>query len=114
MHGAGYELFAGAGFAIDADARFALRDALDQRHNAAHGFAGPDHVVLADATLQVLVFTLKPRELVGILDSDQQLFGGERLLEKIQSAETRGSYRHLDVRLTAHHHDGRSYAGALE
>ena len=49
MQGAGDEFLAGAGFAIDADARLAGGDALDLRHDAAHGFAGPDQRVLADA-----------------------------------------------------------------
>ena len=63
MQGARHQFLAGAGFAIDADAGFAGGDALDLRHDAAHGFAGPHQGVLADARAQVAVLDFEAREL---------------------------------------------------
>ena len=59
MQRARHQLLAGAGLAVDADARFAGRHALDLRHHAAHGFARQDQRVLAHACAQVLVFGLQ-------------------------------------------------------
>jgi hypothetical protein len=71
MQGAGDKLFAGAGFAIDADARFAGRDAVNLSHEAAHGFAFPDEIVLADAALELLIFVLQAGELGCVFQGNQ-------------------------------------------
>ncbi len=46
------------------------RHALDLRHDAAHGLAGKDQCVLANAGAQVLIFCFKSSELEGIFDRD--------------------------------------------
>ncbi len=70
-----HQLFAGAGFAVDADARFAGGDALDLRHDPAHGIAGPYQRVFAHARAQVAVLDFKARQLQGILEGDEKLLG---------------------------------------
>ncbi len=84
-----HQLLARAGFAVDADARFARGHALNLRHHAAHGFAGKDQRVLAHAGAQILILGFQAGELERVLDRDQQLLGGERLLEKVQRAQPR-------------------------
>ena len=103
MQGARHQLFARAGLAVDADARFAGGDAVDLSDHPPHGFAGPDHFMLADAAAEVAVFRLEALEFDGVLHGEQKLFGRERLLQKIESAEAGGLHRHLDVRLAGHH-----------
>ena len=114
MQRAGDEFLAGAGFAIDANAGLAGRDALNLRHHASHGFPLEDKCVLADAGAQVLIFGFKASELEGVFNGDEKLFSGERLLQKIQSAEACGTDSHFDVGLAAHHDDRSGDPGGLQ
>ena len=109
-----HQLFAGAGFAIDADARFACRHALDLRHHAPHGFAGEDQSVLANAGAEILILGFEAGELERVFYGDEKLFSRERLLKKVESAETRSADSHFDVRLAAHHHNRCGHAGSLQ
>src|SRR6185437_12006623 len=62
MEGARDQFLSRSGFAEDADARFAGRDAVHLRHDAAHGLARVHDFMLADALPQVAVFLFEPLE----------------------------------------------------
>src|SRR5580698_7977619 len=114
MDGTRHQFLARSGFAVNADARFTRCHAFNLGHQAAHGFAGKDQRVLANASAKVLVFILKTRELERILDGDEQFFCGERFFQEIQRTETRGAHGHLDVRLAAHHQYRCGHTGDLQ
>ena len=86
VDGAGYEFFAGARFAKDADAGLAGGDAVDLGEEPGHGRAGADEFVLAQAMAELSVFVLEAGELEGIFDGEEKLIGGEWLFEEIESA----------------------------
>ena len=100
------QLLAGPGFAVDADAGLAGGDALHLGHHAAHGVAGPDDLMLADALAQLAVLVLQPLQLKRVLHRQQKLVRRDRLLQKIDRTQARRPHRHLDVRLSGHHHHG--------
>src|SRR5581483_4209939 len=108
------EFLARAGFAIDTDACFTRGDALDLRHHAAHRLSSKDDRMFAYAGTQVAIFGFKAGELECILKRHEQLFGCERLLQKVKCAQTRSAYSHLHMRLPAHHHHRCSDAGILQ
>src|SRR5439155_136578 len=60
VQSAGDQFFAGARFTKNRDSCFAGRDTIDLCHQAAHGFALPDNLVLAESREQLLVFLLHP------------------------------------------------------
>ena len=62
MDGAGDEFFAGAGFAKDADARFAGGDAIDLREELFHRGAAADEFVFAEAMAEFAVFVFEAGE----------------------------------------------------
>jgi hypothetical protein len=101
---AGNQLLAGAGLAEDADAGLARGDTVDLRHHFAHGFAGVDDLVLADALAELAVLIFEALEFEGVVDGEEKLVGGERLFEEVDGAQARGAYRHLDIRLAGDHH----------
>ena len=101
------QLLAGAGFAQDADARLAGRHAVHLRHHAPHALARIDDFVLADALPQVAILVLQALQLEDVVHGEQQLVGGERLLQEIERAQAGGAHRHFDVGLPADHHDGK-------
>ena len=70
--------------------------------------------MFADAGAQIAIFCFEPRQLERILDSDQKLFSGKRLLEKIESAQAGSPYGHFDVCLPAHHHYGSCNTGGFQ
>ncbi len=108
------QLLAGSGFAQNRHASFARRHALHLRHDALHHRRFPDQFLLACALAQALVLVFQTRQLHRVLDGDQQLFGGERLLQKIHRAQTRGPHRHLDAGLPGDHHHRRRHARRLQ
>jgi len=57
-----HELLAGAGFTVDAGARFACRDTLNLHHYAAHGFAGEDWGVLAQMRTEIAILGFEARK----------------------------------------------------
>ncbi len=69
-------------------------------------FAGVDDFVLADALAQVSILVFQPLELEDVVHGEQQLVGGERLLQEIERAQPGGANRHFDIRLPADHHHG--------
>ena len=104
VQGARDQLLARAGFAQNADARFARGHALHLRHHAPHGLARKHDLVLAHPLpkLPVLLFQMfQPQH---IADGEQKFVGGKRLLQEIHRAQARGPHRHLDVRLSRNHH----------
>ena len=107
VQGARDQLFAGAGLAEDADARFAGRHAVHLRHHAPHALAGVHDFVFADALAQVAILVFQALELEDVVHGEQQLVGGERLLQEIERAEAGGADRHFDIGLPADHHDGK-------
>ena len=105
--GTGDEFLARAGLAQNAYAGFARRHPLDLRHKPLHHRAHPDHFVLAQPLAQFPVFFFQTRQAQGVLHSDKQLFGRERLLEKIDGPKPRCAYGHLHGGLSGdHHHRG--------
>jgi len=66
-----HQFLAGARLSVDADAHPAGGYALNLRHHAAHGFAGKDQRVLADAGAQILVLSFKTSELERVLYGDE-------------------------------------------
>ena len=108
------QFLAGAGFAANADARFAGGDVLDLRHHFLHRRARPHDVMPAEAALEVAIFFLEVLQAQRVFDGEQQLFGGDRLLEKIDGAQPRGLHRHFDGGLSGHHHHGRCDADGFE
>jgi hypothetical protein len=106
MQGARDQLLAGAGFAQDADARFAGRHAVHLRHDALHALAGVHDLVLADALAQVAILVFQALQLEDVVHGEQQLVGGERLLQEIERAQAGGAHRHFDIGLPADHHHG--------
>ena len=99
------QLLAGPGLAQDADARFAGGDAVHLRHHAPHGLARMYDLVLADALPQLAILLFQAFQLEDVVDGEQQLVGGERLLQEIRRAQARGAHRHLDIGLPGDHHD---------
>jgi hypothetical protein len=93
---------------------FAGSDALDLRHDAAHGLAGQRPACACRRGCADPDFRFRGGELERVFDGDKELFSGERLLKKVQRAEARGADGHLDVRLAAHHHHGSGDAGVLQ
>ena len=114
MQGAGDELFAGAGFASNAHARFAGRNLFDLRHNFFHGRAGPYDVMAAQAFFQVAIFVFQMFQAEHVFDGEQKFVGGYRLFEKIAGAEAGGFDRHFDGGLAGHHHHGGNDSGVFE
>ena len=76
VQGAGDQLLPGAGFAQDADARFAGGYAVHLRHEAQHHAARMDDFVLADALAQLAVLVLEALQLEDVVDGEQELIGG--------------------------------------
>jgi hypothetical protein len=105
-----HQFLAGAGLTQNADPRLACGYALRLRHHLAHGLAGPHDVLLADALAQLAILQLQALELERVFHGEQQLVGGERLLQEIDRPKPRGAHRHLDVRLAGHHHHRRAQA----
>src|SRR5579871_4574289 len=85
-----------AGLAVNADAGFAGRNALDAGHGTTHCLTGEDERMLADPRAQIAVFCFEARNLERIFNRDEQFFCRERFLKKVQRAETRGAHSHLD------------------
>jgi hypothetical protein len=114
MKRAGDELLASAGIAENADAGFAGGDTIDLSHNAAHGFTRVDDLMLADTLSQFAILILEAFELKHVVDGEEQLAGGERLLEEIDCAELGGADGHLDIGLAGDHHDRQGDAEVAE
>ena len=108
------QFLARARFAANAHARLARRHLFDLRHHLAHRRAGPDDVVRPSRCFSSRFSSSSRFRRSGVLNGQQQLVGGDRLLEKIDGAEPRGAYRHLDGRLPGHHHDRRRDADRLQ
>ena len=114
MQRARHQFLAGSCFTVDADARLTGGNALNLRHYTAHGLAGEDQCMFAHTGVEVSILDFKAGELERVFHRDQQLFGGERLLKKVEGAEAGGTHRHLDVRLAAHHDYRCGDAGSLK
>lgn len=114
VNGAGHEFLAGACFAKDADAGFAGGNALDLREEFFHGGAGADEFVLAEPVSEFAVFVFEAGEAQRVFDGDQQLIGGERLFEEIESAKARGLHGHFDIGLAGDQDDGGLQAGFFQ
>ena len=114
VNGASDQFFSGAGFTEDADASFACGDAVDLREELLHGGAGADEFVLAEAMAEFAVFVLKARKAECVFDGDEKFVGGERLFEKIESAEPCGFDSHFDIGLTGDENDGSLHAGFFQ
>jgi len=71
-----------------------------------------DAVVAADRVQLDDVF--QARQLDSVLHGHQQFVGGERLFEKIDSAQPSGPHRHLDIGLPGNHHHWRLDARGLQ
>ena len=97
------QFLAGAGLAQNADARFAGGHPIHLRHHAPHGLAGVNDLVFADALPQLPVLVFEAPHAQDVVDGEQQLFGGERLFQKIDGAEPRGAHGHFDVGLAGDH-----------
>ena len=109
-----HEFFAGARLSQNADASFTGGDFLHLCHHATHGVALPDDFVLAEAVLKIAILAFQSSKLQGILDRQQELFRGDWLFEKIECAQSCGSYGHVDVRLPRHHYDRCGYGVRLQ
>jgi hypothetical protein len=73
-----------------------------------------DEFVFAEAVAELAVFVFEAGEAEGIFYRDEELVGGERLFEKIESAEFGGFNGHFDVGLTGDENDGRLDAGMFQ
>jgi hypothetical protein len=114
VDGACNEFFAGAGFAKDADAGFAGGDAINLREEFGHCRARTHELVLAETVAEFTVLVLEAREFESVFYSKEQLIGGERLFEEIESAETRGFDSHFDVGLAGDQNNGSLQARFFE
>jgi len=108
------EFLAGAGFAEDTDAGFAGGDAIDLGEKFFHRGPTADELVFAEAVAELAVFVFEAGEAEGIFYGDEELVGGERLFEKIESAEFGGFDGHFDVGLAGDENDGRFDAGVFQ
>ena len=106
MQCASDEFLPRAGFAENANASFCRCDAVNLGHNSFHRLAGPDDFVITESLAKLAVFCLKPLQLQGISNCEQELVGRDRLLKKIDCTQLGCAYRHFDLRLTGHHHYG--------
>ena len=104
---AGDQFLAGAGFAADADARLARRNVLDLCHHFAHRRACPNDLMTPQPALQIAVFFFEMFEAQRVFDGQQELFGGDGLLDEIHGAQPSGAHGHFDRGLAGHHHNGR-------
>ena len=114
VDGASDEFFAGAGFAEDADAGFAGRDAINLRQKFAHRSAGADKLVFAQTVAKFAILIFEAREFQSVIDGEEKLVGGKGLFEKIQSAEACRFDGHFDIGLTGDENDRSLQAGLLE
>ena len=114
VQGARDQLLAGAGLAQNADARFAGRHAVHLRHHAPHAPRPSSTISCLPTRCRRSRFSSSRRfSLSTLSDGEQQLVGGERLLQEIDRAQPRGAHRHFDVGLPAdHHHRQRDAEGA--
>jgi hypothetical protein len=96
---AGDQFFAGAGFAQDGDAGFAGSHAIDLRHHAAHTLSRVHDLMASYALAKLPILLFEALQAHHIIDCEEQLFGGERLLEKVDGSQSRGAHGHLDVGL---------------
>ena len=114
VQSAGDQLFAGSGFAANADAGFAGGDLLHLGHDFFHRGTGPDDVMAAQAFFQVAIFLFEMFQAQDVFDGQQQFIGGDRLLQEIAGAESGGFHCHFDGGLAGHHHDGGINPGGFE
>jgi hypothetical protein len=70
--------------------------------------------MLAETVVELAVFVFEAGQLEGVFDGEEKLVGGEGLLEKVQSAETRGFHGHFDVGLAGDENDRSLHAGFFE
>ena len=68
------QFLAGAGFAANANARFAGGDVLHLRHHFLHGRAGPHDVMAAEAALEVAILFFEMLQAQCVFKGEQQLF----------------------------------------
>ena len=108
------QLLARSRFAPNADARLARRHVLDLRHHLAHRRACPHDLMPAQPALQIAILFFQARQAQRVLDREQQLFGRDRLFEKIDGAQPRGAHGHFDGGLPGHHHRRRRHADIFE
>ena len=99
VNGSRHQFFSGPGFSQDANPALTGRNPGHLRHHALHGFALPYDFVLTQALFELAILALEPLQLQRIFHRQQKFFGGDWFLQKIQSAQSRGSHRHLDIRL---------------
>ena len=94
MDGARDQLLAGAGFAGDEHGGAARPGAVHKGQHVADGPAAPDDLVLAVAFLkafaQKLVLPVRPGQLGGVLDGQQQLVVGKRLGDVVEGPVAHG------------------------
>jgi len=70
--------------------------------------------VFAEAVAEFAVFVFEAGEAESIFHGDEKLVGGERLFEKIESAEFGGFDGHFDIGLAGDENDGSFDAGVFE
>ena len=114
MQRARHQFFSRAGFAENADARFAGGNAFHLRHHAAHGLAFPDDFVFAETVCQIAIFALEAAELQCVFHGEQQLVGGDWFFQEVERTEARCTHCHFDVRLAGHHDDRCEHALRFE
>jgi hypothetical protein len=106
VNGARDQFFSGAGFAEDADAGFAGGDAVNLREELLHGGAGADEFVFTETMAEFTIFVFEAGEAEGVFYGDEKFVGGERLFEKIESAEAGGFDGHFDIGLAGNENNG--------
>ena len=107
----GRQLLPGAALAGEEDAGLGGRDPGHQGPDLRHGRA-LTHQRRAPRELRVqrAILGARPVELDGGPHRDQHRFRGQRLLEKLEGAELYGAHGVGELRLAAHHDDGRAAA----
>ena len=79
-----------------------------------HGGAGADEFVFAQAMAEFAIFVFQAGEAESVFDGNEELVGGERFFEKIESAEARGFDSHFDIGLAGDEDDGSLHAGLFQ
>jgi hypothetical protein len=79
-----------------------------------HCGAPADEFVFAEAVAEFAVFVFEAGEAEGVFHGDQELVGGERLFEKIESAEFGGFDGHFDIGLAGDQNDGSFDTGVFQ
>ena len=114
MERARHQLFAGSRLSQDANARLAGRHAFNLCHEARHHLSTPYQFMLAQRSAELAVLPLETREPHGIVERQQELVYGDRLLQKIDCAHLGCAHCHLHVRLPGHHDYRRGDAQRLD